>query len=70
MLDNVKTCWENVECFRSFVKYPWIMFNVQFNSIQFNFISIKTLQQKYIKKKDIYTTKSYGGVGWKANEAW
>ena len=42
----------------------------QNNSIQFNSIQLyshKTLQQNTSGK--IYTTKSYGGVGWKANEA-
>ena len=34
-----------------------------------NFISIKHYIKIHQDKKDIYTTKSYGGVGWKANEA-
>ena len=40
--------------------------SIQFNSIQLYFH--KNTAAK-IHTKDIYTTKSYGGVGWKANEA-
>ena len=39
-------------------------------SIKYQLYFHKTLHQNTSRlKKDIYTTKSYGGVGWKANEA-
>ena len=50
----------------SSIKYQ--VSSINFSSI--NFISIKHyIKIHQDKKKDIYTTKSYGGVGWKANEA-
>ena len=44
-----------------------LFYLIQVSSI--NFISIKHYIKIHQDKKDIYTTKSYGGVGWKANEA-